>query len=206
MNQSSEKRLINNSQQLCGIDEAGRGALAGPLVAAAVITTIPITTIARVAKTPVRDSKTLSFVQRSRIYQAMQKLRIFIYTEIISVPDINQNGIGWANKEAMKRLVSITQAHHYILDGKINLGPLPDKEAIIESIVHADAMIDAVILAGIAAKATRDTIMQKIHQEFPQYGWYSNKGYGTKYHIEALRKHNSCPYHRLVFVATALGH
>lgn len=195
---------MNDIRTICGLDEAGRGALAGPLVAAAVTLTVPLHKIATLAKTPVRDSKTLSHPQRQRIVEVLHKMDILIETEVISTKDINDFGIGWANKEAMRRLIGKTLSSTYIIDGNLKLGSFPDRDISVSSIVDADATIPAVILAGIVAKEYRDAVMEKLHQQFPVYGWKKNKGYGTASHIRSVEEYQQSCHHRSVFVTTAL--
>lgn len=173
--------------RLCGLDEAGRGALAGPLVAAAVI--------GQVSK--IKDGKLLSPNQRNEIYSRLKKSGAQIYIETISSRSINNHGIGWANKEIFKRLIKKVLADKYIIDGNLKI-----KGA--QSVVNGDATIPEVILAGIVAKVERDKIMCQLHKSFHRYHWEVNKGYGTLKHIEAIKNHGPCRYHRVVFVTTAL--
>lgn len=202
----NEFRVKPGMTVVCGIDEAGRGALAGPLVAAAVILPCPMETIAIHAHVKtIKDGKLLKPKQRVAIYKALVALKTNIAVHIVTEKHINTQGIGWANREAMRELVKRMEAEHYILDGKLNIGTIRGKTARIESIVDADATIAEVMLAGIVAKVTRDTLMRKLHKAYPQYRWWTNKGYGTKDHIEALRKHGSVKHHRMVFVQTALS-
>jgi ribonuclease HII len=147
----------------------------------------------------VKDSKLLSSKQRNHVYQWLSKNNIFFKTEIISARQINNRGIGWANKEVFRRLIKITPADNYIVDGLLKI-----KKA--ESIVNADATILPVILAGIVAKVTRDKIMTEFNNDpkFRKYCWHKNKGYGTKDHLELIIKHGMCRYHRTVFCTTAV--
>lgn len=191
---------------VCGIDEAGRGALAGPLVAAAVI--FPkksIKTVSRRVGFKARDSKTLSELQRKKIYAVLKRMRVTIAVEILSALQINHHGMGWANREIMRRLIKRMTADVYIADGNMKLGRIPGKTAKMKSVINADATVPEVICAGVVAKVERDKIMHLIDREFPQFHWKSNEGYGTKYHLEALRVHPMTKHHRPVYVTTALG-
>lgn len=188
----------------CGIDEAGRGAIAGPLVAAAVILPCPIYKIQRAAKTPIRDGKTLTKGQRERIYRALQQLGTEMHTEVISTRKINNRGIQRANRKAIRSLIKRIEADRYIVDGKIRLGRIRNKTSKIQTKVDADAVIPEVILAGIVAKVERDKIMRELDHEYPQYKWQSNAGYGTRKHIEAIILHGITRYHRSIFVTTVL--
>lgn len=190
--------------KLCGLDEAGRGALAGPLVAAGVILQVSGKDIATASGVPLRDSKTLSKRQRERFYEALLKSQSHIATQQISVELINKNGIGWANKEIFRMLIRKLSAEQYIIDGNLTLGPMPDVSGTVRSIIDADATEESVICAGIIAKVTRDSIMQSLHAKYPQYGWDHNAGYGTKEHVRMIRKRGIIKEHRTQFVQTAL--
>lgn len=194
-----------NKSRICGIDEAGRGAFAGPLVAAAVI--LPkktIKTVSRRAGTKTRDGKLLTAIQRKRIYGILKRLRAEIAVEVISTRSINNHGIAWANREVMRRLVKRVEADEYIADGRLKLGRVTGKTEKLKSLIDADATIPAVILAGIVAKVERDKIMLELHKEFPVYNWKENKGYGTKDHVEAIKTYGQIHYHRSIYVTTAL--
>lgn len=194
---------IHSSGSVCGIDEAGRGALAGPLVAAAVVLSTSGNEISRHAGFPIRDGKTLTAIQRTKIYQVLQKTNALIAIETISVRSINNHGIAWANKEIMKRLVKKVPADRYILDGTIRIGRIAGNPSV-QSIPHADATVAEVICAGIVAKVARDNLMRELHRLYPEYGWDHNCGYGTAEHIRAICAVRSTRYHRSIFVATAL--
>ncbi len=190
---------------ICGIDEAGRGALAGPLVAAAV--TLPFCTVKKIsrrAKVKVRDGKLLSPKQRKKIYKALKRAKAHIALEVISTRKINNRGIGRANREAIRTLIRLTLADRFIVDGRLKLGRITGKTSRIYSVVDADATVPEVILAGIVAKVERDKIMDALHKQFPHYRWRSNAGYGTAGHLVAIRTHGSTYFHRTVFVTTAL--
>lgn len=190
--------------RICGLDECGRGALAGPLVAAAVVLNCPRQTISRLAKVKLKDSKLLKPHQLQRIYQALLKTGAEIKVEIITSRQINNRGIGWANKEIFRRLIRQVEADEYIADGILKLGRINGKTSSIRSVVDADAIIPPTIAAGIVAKVERDKIMDELHREFPDYGWRTNTGHGTHKHIQALVKFGPTKHHRSVFVTTAL--
>lgn len=177
---------------ICGMDEVGRGSLAGPLVAAAVVLS------AQKKVLRLKDSKKLTSEKRNKIYKRIVLSGAIIAVEEISVNLINKHGIGWANKEVFKRLAKKISADKYIADGNLKLGRK------IKSIIKADAKIPEVMAASIIAKVFRDRIMDHLHEQHPDYGWQSNKGYGTKYHIAALREYGMTKYHRKRFVETAL--
>ena len=176
---------------ICGMDEVGRGALAGPLVAAATILNAPRSTL------KLNDSKKLTAKQRLKIYGKIKRSGAVIAVEEISARQINTRGMGWANKEVFRRLKNKIPADKYIADGNLKI-------AGITSVVKADTKIPEVMAASIVAKVFRDRIMDYLHRQCPKYGWQSNKGYGTKYHISAIREHGVTKYHRSKFVRTAL--
>ncbi len=186
---------------ICGLDEAGRGALAGPLVAAAIVCSPHIVS----GSLKIKDSKLLTAKERNKIYRWIIKNKISFTTEIISTRQINNRGIGWANKEIFKRLIKKIDARKYFVDGNLKI-KVKDKGDRVKSVVDADATILPCILAGIVAKVTRDKMMTDLGQlkKFRKYQWKINKGYGTKTHIMMLKDHGATRYHRSVFVTTAL--
>jgi ribonuclease HII len=191
------------STTICGLDEAGRGALAGPLVAAAVILKCSRNKISRRSGFSLRDGKMLTAKQRRTIYTVLKRLKTSVAVEIISARSINNHGIGWANREIFRRLIKKIEADRYIVDGTIKIGRIAGKKHV-QSIVDADATIPEVICAGIVAKVERDQLMRKLHRQFPKYGWHRNAGYGTKKHIAAIELYAMTRYHRAVFVTTAM--
>lgn len=199
-------RGLRNEERICGIDEAGRGALAGPLVAAAVILPCSVRKISKRAKIKVRDGKLLTAKQRNQIYTVLKRCKAQFEAEVISTRTINNHGIGWANRQIIRRLIKRIEADKYIIDGRLKLGRIQGKTSRVQSIVDADAAIPEVILAGIVAKVERDKIMKALHRQFPRYHWKSNAGYGTKKHLEALQTYSFTYYHRRIFVTTALRH
>lgn len=193
----------NPMSRVCGLDESGRGAWAGPLVAVAVILLCSSREIERLAKTKIKDGKLLSPAKRLQLHRALQKVKAEITVEIISTRSINNHGIGWANREIMRRLIKKIEAVKYIVDGNLKI-TVRGKTDRIQSTVDADSTIPSVILAGIVAKVERDKLMRKLHRRFNAYNWYQNAGYGTKEHRDAILKNNLTYYHRNVFVATGL--
>jgi ribonuclease HII len=181
---------------ICGLDECGRGPLAGPLVAAGVILTGPMTGLA--------DSKKLTEKNRHKIYHQLIKTGAVIKVEIISARQINNRGIGWANKEIFRKIIKQLEADKYIVDGNLKLGRIAGKTEKIKTLIKADNQIQEVMAASIVAKTIRDKMMREWNEKYPQYGWESNAGYGTKFHIQAIKKHGQTPLHRSVFVTTAL--
>lgn len=196
--------FIHMSTSICGLDEAGRGALAGPLVAAAVILKESVDTITSKACAPLRDSKTLSTRQREAMYDVLINSPSTVICMNISAQLINEKGIGWANKEIFRMLICQIPATEYIVDGNLSLAPIPGIKGTVRCLVDADATEAAVICAGIVAKVTRDRMMQELHAKHPYFGWDHNAGYGTREHIAMIREHGSTLEHRTVYVNTAL--
>jgi ribonuclease HII len=180
--------------RICGLDEAGRGSLAGPLVAAGSVLSVKCSVLR------LKDSKKLNKKQREKLYKEIVDSGAEIKTEIISARQINNRGIGWANKEIFRRLIKRIEADRYLIDGNFKLGNIRYKANRIKSIVGADRTRRCVMAASIVAKVTRDRLMQELHGKHPQYGWRMNAGYGTSYHIEAIREFGTVRYHRSVFV------
>ncbi len=178
---------------VCGLDEVGRGALAGPLVGAAVI----LNSKSEFLIPKLRDSKKLSERQRNKLYKEIMDKAEMVKVEMISVRMINKKGIGWANKEVFRCLIKQIVADEYIVDGNLKI-----KGAV--SVVKADDKYPEVMAASIVAKVVRDEHMRKLHDKHPMYGWITNVGYGTEVHIDAIRQYGVIRYHRSLFVSTAL--
>lgn len=190
---------------VCGLDEAGRGALAGPIVIASV--SLPARfSFAEVAPgLIVRDSKLLTPRQRAGLYEAIVEHAVTIDVEVIDAVTIDERGINWANTEGFRRLVARVDAGHYIVDGRWQLGELGSRSSRVECRVRADQTVPATLAAGVVAKVRRDEIMLGLDAEWPMYGWSRNTGHGTPEHVEAIRVFGASPEHRRQFVATALG-
>ena len=186
---------------ICGMDECGRGSLAGPLVAASAIINIDIDLFIASLPAPLRDSKKLSHLQRQKIINAISPVTVDFQIEVITVEEINSHGIGWANQIIFERLIQKTNSDNYIVDGNLKFS---DPRAI--SIIKADSLHPQVMLASIIAKEFRDNLLCRLDLDFPVYGWKSNAGYGSASHIQALKIHGATPHHRLQFITTALSH
>jgi ribonuclease HII len=174
----------------CGLDEVGRGALAGPLVAAAVI--LPN----RFRHHLLRDSKLLSAEQRQTVEPLIRRAALAVEVVSVTVDLINDRGIGWANRYAFERLLELIVAPAYLLDGNLRI----NTDRHYHSVVGGDRLVPAISAASIVAKVHRDRMMQELHPEFPYYGWEHNKGYGTPHHREAISNHGVCHHHRTAFV------
>lgn len=190
--------------RVCGLDEVGRGAFAGPLVAAAVVVRGRLEGLFENSPVPIRDSKTLSHSQRQRVATYLKKKGVRSVVETISAEDINEKGMAWANKEIFLRLIAKMKATKYVVDGRLKL--TLNNQTIIESRIKADTKVSQVILASIIAKLHRDKIMRRLHLEFPIYHWKENKGYGTKKHQEAIKEYGPCEHHRTRWLETWMAH
>lgn len=188
----------------CGLDEVGRGALAGPLVAAAAI--LPPDMRERLGKLApfLRDSKTVPAARREEVAALVWAHALACEVVVISVEEINARGIGWANREAFRRLIERLRADEYVVDGRVRPA-VSRRAARVRCLVRADAQVPAVSAAALVAKVRRDTMMRALHAHHPHYQWDTNVGYGTAAHLAALRAHGPCAEHRTQFVRTALG-
>lgn len=198
---------IDDSRPLlcCGLDEVGRGALAGPLVAAGVV--LPDDFAERLGSLVrfLRDSKTVPPVRRVELAERIRMYALAIEVVAIPVEVINLRGIGWANREAFHRLIAAIEADDYVVDGKVRPFAPPERQARVRCLVKADALVPAVSAASLVAKVHRDALMAALHDDFPAYRWRDNAGYGTAAHLAALRMHGPTYHHRSAFVTTALS-
>lgn len=178
--------------KVAGVDEAGRGPLAGPVVAAACI--LPQGAFIE----SLNDSKQLSAEQRERLFEEVVSLKgIFFGLGSASVSEIDRYNILRATLLAMRRAVLALkiQPDYLLIDG--NRGP---KFSVpVETIVAGDAKSVSIAAASILAKVTRDRLMEEIDQKFPLYGFKRHKGYGTEEHRQAIMTHGPCPVHRKSF-------
>lgn len=189
----------------CGLDEVGRGALAGPLVAAAVV--LPEDVVAQLGKLArfLRDSKTVPPARRVELAQRLREVALAVELIEMPVEVIDAKGIGWANREAFRWLIARLDADEYVVDGKVRPPAPPERSGRVRCMVKADAQVPAVSAASLIAKVHRDTLMAILHEQYPAFGWNENAGYGTPVHLAALHAHGPSPLHRRVFVATALS-
>ena len=180
---------------IAGVDEAGRGPLAGPVVAAAVILDDmhPIKGL--------NDSKKLSPKRREKLYDEIRAKALCCSVAQASVDEIDRLNILQATLLAMRRAVEglRLKPHKVLVDGN----RLPLLDVLAEAIVRGDATVPAISAASILAKVTRDRWCQELDQQYPQYGFAGHKGYGTAAHLAALRTHGACPEHRKTFAPVA---
>lgn len=182
-------------ERIAGLDEAGRGCLAGPVVAAAVI--LP----PRVEIETIRDSKALSEEQRLEIRGTIEDRAVAAAIARCSPTEIDERNILQAALEAMRRAASeCDPAPDFVLvDGNQWTRNLVDAPWPHETVVKGDAKSQSIAAASILAKTERDALMRELHEEHPEYGWDSNVGYPTQGHYDALREHGATPHHRQSF-------
>jgi len=194
-NHDEESALYREGyRRIAGFDEAGRGALAGPVVAAAVVLPrkpdfdwIPM----------VRDSKLLSGKTRELIFSRMRDCGIETGIGIVPPQVIDNINILQATKKAMlSALKALAWPPDYLL---IDALVLPGTRIQQKGIIRGDRTVLSIACASIAAKVTRDHIMLELDLTYPQYGFCNHKGYGTARHIDCLRRHGACQAHRLTF-------
>jgi ribonuclease HII len=179
---------------VAGVDEAGRGPLAGPVVAAAVI--LPAKGIPR----GIDDSKKLAHADRARLHDRLRACAM-VGIGIVEAEEIDTLNIYWATMKAMTLAVEALGCApgHVLVDGN----RLPKWGFAATPIVKGDSISLSIAAASIVAKHTRDTIMLAHAEAHPHYGWHSNKGYGAPDHLRALREHGPCPLHRRSFAPVA---
>lgn len=180
---------------VAGVDEAGRGPLAGPVVAAAVILddAQPIDGVA--------DSKALSAARRERLYDAIRARALCVGVGMASVEEIDRLNILQATLTAMQRAVAALRLRPslVLVDGN----RLPVLPVRAEAVVRGDATVDAIAAASIVAKVTRDRLMDEAHAAYPTYGFDRHRGYGTAQHLAAIRQYGPTPWHRRSFAPVA---
>jgi ribonuclease HII len=176
---------------MAGVDEAGRGPLAGPVVAAAVILD-DLNPIAGLA-----DSKKLTAARREWLFDEIRSKALCCSIAEASVEEIEQLNILQATMLAMRRAVEglRLKPSKVLVDGN----RLPVLSMMAEAIVQGDALVPAISAASILAKVHRDRWCVKIDQAYPEYGFSKHKGYGTAQHLAALQAHGACPQHRKTF-------
>ena len=180
---------------MAGVDESGRGPLAGPVVAAAVILDDlnPIKGLA--------DSKKLTPLRREKLYDEIRAKALCCSIALATVEEIDALNILQATMLAMKRAVEglRLKPNKVLVDGN----RLPALAILAEAIVKGDALVPSISAASILAKVYRDRWCVEFHLEYPQYGFAGHKGYGTAVHLAALREHGACPQHRRSFAPVA---
>lgn len=190
---SIESQVVSEGYaNVCGVDEAGRGPLCGPVVAAAVILPIGLHIEG------LNDSKKLTEKKREKLYDIIIKEAIAYSICEASVEEINSTDILSASLLAMRRAIDALQvpADYALIDGNVTRGfTLP-----CQAVIHGDAISPSIAAASVLAKVTRDRMCLELDAQYPQYGIAKHKGYGTKIHMDALRQYGPAPIHRTKFV------
>ena len=191
---SMEKELYNKGfEYICGIDEAGRGPLAGPVVVAGVI--MPKDSMIE----GVNDSKKVSEKKREKLYDVILEEALSYSVAIIGQDVIDEINILNATKQGVTKVVEELEVkpNLILVDAltHINTKGIP-----YDSIIKGDAKCYNIAAASIIAKVTRDRIMREWDEIYPQYGFINHKGYGTAKHIEAIKEYGPCPIHRKTFI------
>jgi ribonuclease HII len=177
---------------ICGVDEAGRGPLCGPVVAAAVILPVGLHIEG------LNDSKKISEKKREKLFDLICESALAYAIAESSVEEINATNILEASLGAMRKAIASLPipADYALIDGNIARDfPIPAK-----AVVHGDAISPSIAAASILAKVTRDRMCVDLDRCYPQYGIIKHKGYGTKEHMEALRTYGPSPIHRVKFI------
>lgn len=181
---------------IAGIDEVGRGPLAGPVVACSVILPKNCDILY------INDSKKLSAKMRSELAEEIKAKAIAYSIGVASPERIDEINILQATYEAMQMAVNnMKVTPDLLLNDAVIIPELPQKQV---KIIHGDAKSISIAAASIVAKVYRDAMMEEYHKIFPEYGFDSNKGYGSGAHIEALKKYGPCPIHRNTFIKNLL--
>lgn len=193
-----EQRYFSQGIQLiCGVDEAGRGPLAGPVCAAAVI--LPAN-----AEIPgLNDSKKLSDKRRREIFPLIKEQAVAYGIAFADHGEIDSINILQATYLAMERAIAQLQIRPdlALIDGNRS----KDFGIPVETVVHGDSLSASIAAASILAKVTRDDYMLEMADKYPQYGFEIHKGYGTKAHYAALTEFGPCPIHRMTFLKKFYG-
>lgn len=198
MDYSFEIAAMNKGfKTVCGVDEAGRGPLAGPVYAAAVILPVGLEIAG------LNDSKKLTEKKREELFDIITKEAVCYSVGIADEKEIDEINILNATFLAMKRAINGLEIrpNYAIIDGN----RAPHSDIPEETVVKGDGKVMSVAAASIIAKVSRDRFMQKIAQEYPEYQFEKHKGYGTRLHYEMIEKYGVAPIHRRSFLKKILG-
>lgn len=188
-----ESQLLEAGNKLIGgIDEAGRGPLAGPVVVAGVIMPLGESVLID----GVNDSKKLSAKKRDKLYDEILAKAIDVQVAVVDNKTIDEINILNATKQGMLQSIEGFSEVDCVLIDAVKL----DTSVRTLSIVHGDALSYSIAAASIVAKVTRDRMMEEFDKSYPQYGFAKHKGYGTAAHIAALKQYGPCPIHRRSFI------
>ena len=183
-----EKLAWEKGLTVVGIDEAGRGPLAGPLVVAGVVFPVGYDS------GEINDSKQLSEKKREQLYDIIVRDALFYQIEIVEPEEIDRINILEADRAAMTR-IALAAPTDIVLTDAVDLYI----EKSVTSLIKGDTLSCSIAAGSILAKVTRDRLMYEYDKLYPEYGFAKHKGYGTKAHMEALRKYGACPIHRRSF-------
>ncbi len=187
-----EKLLWNQGLEfVAGIDEVGRGAFAGPVVAASVI--LP----KNFKINGIKDSKLLNFKKRRKLSEYIKKNASYFVISRVNVNYINKFGVGKATEKAFLNCIKKLNKFDFLLVDGYKIKKFDTNKQY--GIIHGDSLSVSIAAASIIAKVHRDSLMIKLHEKFPEYNFFENKGYGTKYHREALKKYGLSKFHRTSF-------
>ena len=194
---TADLKLLEEYPLIIGVDEAGRGCLAGPLVCAAVVLDY------EVVFDKLKDSKQLSPSARELLYQQIVDSCVSYSIQMIPVEYIDEHNILNATMEGMKRAIlalGITQGLCLVDGNRLPMLTASEAQDIeLKSVVHGDDLHASIAAASILAKVYRDQLMVQLDEEYPHYGFAVHKAYGTKAHLEAIGKYGPCPIHRKSF-------
>lgn len=186
-----ERQLMQGGARLiAGIDEAGRGPLAGPVVVAGVI--MPMDNIIQ----GINDSKKLSAKKRDALFDQIMSTALDVQVAIVDCNTIDEINILNATKQGMLQCINGFEQVDRVLIDAVKL----DAKVPTLSIIKGDALSYSIAAASIIAKVTRDRLMLEIDKQYPQYNFAKHKGYGTAEHIRLLKEHGPCPEHRRTFI------
>ena len=175
---------------LCGIDEAGRGPIAGPLMVAGVILKEPIEGLS--------DSKKLTEKKREALFEIIIQKSDF-HVVSFSASEIDKFGLSVLMKQALEEIMQTLQSQEYLFDGNSSFGV-----ENLQTMIKADDKVESVKAASIIAKVTHDRVIYELDPLYPQYGLKNHKGYGTKTHIQAIKEHGYSDIHRRSYKIKAL--
>lgn len=185
---------------VAGVDEAGRGSCAGPITIAACI--LPIRPIAELDR--LTDSKKLTVALRERLFPLVKRHAVAYSIVHIPVSRIDDRGIQHANLDGMRRAVATLDVMPgYVLTDAMRVPGMPAPHL---PVIGGDAAARCIAAASVLAKVSRDHIMEHLDTLYPGYGFAAHKGYGTKIHMEAVRRHGGTPEHRYTYANVAAAH
>ena len=187
---ATDREIWQTGRAFAGIDEAGRGPLAGPVAAACVV--MPPEPLLLY----VDDSKKVTEKRREMLYDQIMQTAIYARVVLASPEEIDRYNILNATKRAMEEAAKDAPCDLFLVDA-IDRLRVPGET---RGIIHGDAVCYSIAAASILAKVTRDRLMRELDETYPQYGFAKHKGYGTAQHIAALREYGPCPAHRRSFI------